>query len=115
MLVQINQQHISPFAQPVKAQALVHHLQAEGWPDVEYTDGPAVWEFDSEKQMFEFEKAFEAVRESITGPAYQWQVKYPCTCWRDSRNPIPCHCGDSVIHESNPFDFGTVKSTRTGD
>lgn len=103
MLVQINRQHVSPFAGDSLALELVQRLQSDGWEEVEYTAGPAVWEFDSVRQMFDFEKAFTAARLDITGPPYQWRVRFPCECWAHLDRPIPCSCGivDETITEDN--------------
>ena len=77
-LLQINQKHLGPFAQPEHAQELINRLQALGWSVQYVADIKGVtWQFASFDQYRDFEIAFETQVEAIAGDVAMWQIEYP--------------------------------------
>ena len=93
-MIQIHEKHLGPFAGREEAEQLITALAALGWL-VEYTNGPAVWHFESVDEMWRFEKHFELAREAIAGEAYRWEVTFPCPCRIDR----PCSPEHGLISE----------------
>jgi hypothetical protein len=100
-MIQINEKHISPHATEAQAHEFIAGLAARGW-EVTYTAASAVWQFESVRRMWAFERDFE---EALTSPAYVWRVTFPCECCIDR----PC-CGDQgllteTVQETAFFDY----------
>src|SRR5688572_19448259 len=101
MLIQLNERHLSAYAQRRHIEPMIATLQALGWP-VEYSAGPCLWDFDSIKAMWQFEKDFERARETAEGPCYVWRTRFPCDCQEGT-----CDCGiwEEPVAETRFFDY----------
>ena len=98
MKIQINETQLSAHAKREQADLLIEALKEKGWP-VEYTPGPAVWEFGSIHQLYEFEGAFDTLNEELFPPV-SYRVRFPCDCDAELHSDF-CECGiidDPVVN-----------------
>lgn len=101
--IQLNEQHLGPFAGRAQALEVIEELRAAGWP-VTYTPDPHAgrWQFATRRQASDFERAFEACMDNRGASI---EISWGCECGAPTCDPedrCTCDPGQDVGAQTSP-------------